>query len=468
MESMASAGPPLSLPGAGASLTHGPDVTFPLAIFNEQKAWARPYVSAQEEAREGARLLTCRETELMACMNSITDQPNWDRKVFDDEIVAKWRIEIVTPVPIKQDATAASADNEHDTDENSNHGGAPEGVSTTAAQDDGFSPRMFDWAIAELRYKARLLPNINCIEALDGVWKSDTIVPNSLQEKFRAAIDRLEDVPAKDLDWHPGSDGQVLDVVHPSIYPLVYGVRRVLTDSSHKCGVQDCLSWVGQGSIPSCSSNTRSRIGAEYSRHYQWLPSEIQCSPETRAVEIRSYINNLHPLEKDTAALYPLLEKLIESAIPLWNRTLSPFKTNTILPPRINDWSNSRDGYGYSLDNDEAPEQESDEEDNDFETRYEDWKATRSVAHPEPDPAGFREPSPRIREAYAEAFRKTDRIEQYWDVEPLVDLRRDDFGGGQRGRLQVIVKVADIHLTPEKPRFEGGNWHVEGMANESM
>ncbi|KAH0475959.1 MAG: uncharacterized protein KVP18_004443 [Porospora cf. gigantea A] len=38
-----------------------------------------------------------------------------------------------------------------------------------------------------------------------------------------------------------------------------------------------------------------------------------------------------------------------------------------------------------------------------------------------------------------------------------------------RGRpLQVIVKAANIHLTPEKPEYPGGAWHVEGMKNESI
>ncbi|KAH6592008.1 hypothetical protein BASA61_004742 [Batrachochytrium salamandrivorans] len=32
-----------------------------------------------------------------------------------------------------------------------------------------------------------------------------------------------------------------------------------------------------------------------------------------------------------------------------------------------------------------------------------------------------------------------------------------------RGRhLQVIVKLASIHLTPDKPRYNGGSWRIEG------
>ena len=34
--------------------------------------------------------------------------------------------------------------------------------------------------------------------------------------------------------------------------------------------------------------------------------------------------------------------------------------------------------------------------------------------------------------------------------------------------MQVIVKLANIQLTPEKPTYRGGSWHVEGMRNESI
>lgn len=29
--------------------------------------------------------------------------------------------------------------------------------------------------------------------------------------------------------------------------------------------------------------------------------------------------------------------------------------------------------------------------------------------------------------------------------------------------VQVIVKLANIYLTPEKPKYKGGVWHVEGV-----
>jgi hypothetical protein len=35
-----------------------------------------------------------------------------------------------------------------------------------------------------------------------------------------------------------------------------------------------------------------------------------------------------------------------------------------------------------------------------------------------------------------------------------------------RGRkIQCIIKLANIHLTPENPEYAGGSWHVEGAAS---
>jgi hypothetical protein len=34
--------------------------------------------------------------------------------------------------------------------------------------------------------------------------------------------------------------------------------------------------------------------------------------------------------------------------------------------------------------------------------------------------------------------------------------------------LQIIVKLASIELTPEKPEFPVGGWHIEGQMNEQI
>lgn len=90
------------------------------------------------------------------------------------------------------------------------------------------------------------------------------------------------------------------------------------------------------------------------------------------------------------------------------------------------------------------PKREPAETEEEFYRRYENWESSnRIVIHPEP-----------------ELFYPPAHIAE----REKVDLRRDYGHSG----LQIIVKLANIHLTPEKPRYEEGTWHVEGQLNEHI
>jgi hypothetical protein len=45
------------------------------------------------------------------------------------------------------------------------------------------------------------------------------------------------------------------------------------------------------------------------------------------------------------------------------------------------------------------------------------------------------------------------------EPDPIINLKEEYTKNG----LQIIVKLANIHLTPENPSYEGGSWHVEGQ-----
>jgi hypothetical protein len=86
--------------------------------------------------------------------------------------------------------------------------------------------------------------------------------------------------------------------------------------------------------------------------------------------------------------------------------------------------------------------------------RREEW--IRSVAHVvQPEPGDFHPPT--VRDHMVDEYFQHGTS----DLKPkkTVDLKRDY---AHRG-LQVIVKLANIELTPEKPDYEGGTWHVEGQ-----
>lgn len=59
----------------------------------------------------------------------------------------------------------------------------------------------------------------------NSVVKSDSLLPELLKNDLRAAFDKLRADQASNVDWHPQSNEQVQDLVHPSMYPFVYGIN---------------------------------------------------------------------------------------------------------------------------------------------------------------------------------------------------------------------------------------------------
>jgi hypothetical protein len=197
--------------------------------------------------------------------------------------------------------------------------------------------------------------------------------------------------------------------------------------------------------------------------------TNVSSKPQTRSlwyvlipIRITSYINNLHPWKH--RGLYKVIEDVISKSIPLWNITLAPFKTE-YSTPIYSGHPNSGlkteymrferitvDYVEYDPDQDlmslpDRPQREDDEDDDLYEDRIWQWElVTRRVI--QPDAGQFHPPTvpDNLRDEFFEPG--TDVLK----AEKTVDLRRDY---GHRG-LQVIVKLANIELTPDKPEYEGG------------
>ncbi|PPQ98971.1 hypothetical protein CVT24_003467 [Panaeolus cyanescens] len=364
-------------------------------------------------------LITLRELSMLQFMNAITDKPDWHIKVHDDTIAEKWKAEV-----------------------------------SAAGQD--FTEQMFEYCMQELRHKASFVPEPPAVPppiiVYDGnVVKSDNAVTTDVKKELQDAMQKFEDdIPLRLRDWHPFSDEQVLDLVHPSLFPLVYGTTRVLEKGTTT--LQDFAQRCGQGKVAPVPSEEELKESAPdyygfsyrelasktaYSRKFQWLPCEVDISGQD--ARITSYINNLHPREKK---IYELVEKIIDASIPLWEITLGPLQDKyPEFPPRRVVF----DGVEYDPDPENGPETDGpqqlpDEDEDDFWERRQEWiEATRQVVRPEPgDFTPHETPTLNIREKY-----------------------------GKTG-LQVIVKFANIVLTPEKPAYDGGSWHVEGQLNEHI
>ncbi|KAJ8073542.1 hypothetical protein PM082_011818 [Marasmius tenuissimus] len=392
--------------------------------------------------------ITIREKNMLAVMNEITDKPEWEVKVFDDAIVGKWKEEALSR----------------------------EGVD--------FSEKMFDYCMQELRDKTTRFSKTGRVLVLDSeacVVKSDWAIPTSLADELKTAVKSLEDVPSHVKDWHPGSDEKVLDLVHPSLYPLIYGKTRVLSSGSipletclQACGddrgvvppkpdrqyltlglhSDEMFNGVSRGPLGRPNISILHLTGADreptldyWSDSYQWLPCEVAFGDDDQ-VRVASYINNLHP--EHHRNLYSVLEKYIARTIPLWNDCLSYFNDTGVLYPRDSrlritvkslDWEYPL-GMNRPRDDDD---EDSEDEDFDEDARYEKdqrWlEASRFLIKPEP--------------------------KDFTPIDPVVtrvDLRRDWAKEG----IQVITKLANIELSPEKPEYEGGTWHVEGQLNEHI
>ncbi|MFE5792628.1 DUF4246 domain-containing protein [Streptomyces sp. NPDC056503] len=322
---------------------------------------------------------TLREVEMTECSAHIRAKPGWFEKMNDADIVARW---------------------------------------TREAVDQGLTEAQVRYVLAELAHYAALRDGRTGVEvsAVDGVWQSDALVDDGLRSRLREAVRVLEQVPEAERDWHPGSDGQVLDLVHPSLFCLVRGVS----------GAPD-QAW---------RNPTNHYSKYEFSEKFQWLPTDVEVGADGD-VAFLSYVNNVHP--EAHRELNAVLPELFDRMRPLLENVLTDLRHPR--PLRI-----EADPYGWY----------------DSEPRR-------------PDRSSFGDEA-----AYAEACRAWERAQDDWwenrrpvvpdapaftppespDASARVDLR------GRR--LQVIVKLATLHLTPEKPEYAGGSWHVEGMLNERI
>ncbi len=75
---------------------------------------------------------------------------------------------------------------------------------------------------------------------------------------------------------------------------------------------------------------------AYWSRTYQWLPANLAFQDDG-TVRFTSYINNLHP--KRHLDIYRLVEKLVDIAIPAWERVI-------VVTPPLDEAGQSQKRFG--------------------------------------------------------------------------------------------------------------------------
>ncbi|KAJ2751495.1 hypothetical protein GGI19_004446 [Coemansia pectinata] len=277
----------------------------------------------------------------------------------------------------------------------------------------------FRYVLDVLAYYSSLhFPNSDLrFSAADGAWFSDTLIDAETTKKLRDYAAVLESVPDLQKDWHPDVRSRMLNLIDPSLYPLIYDRSWLCRQSSTAAG----------DSGPEYYLPVVVKKQALYaSDKFSWLPSEFRVD-DAGAVTIESYINNLHPVKH--AALYPVIAHVFSKFLPLLEQVLTD-----LVHPHV---------PGVELD------------------LYECY----DYGGPEPE---------RGRRPYYEYLEELECWEEdasYVDPKPkrFVAPERPVNPYKLRGRrLQAVVRMSNIELTSEKPTYGGKSWSVAGLDNERI
>ncbi|SGY88920.1 BQ5605_C134g13388 [Microbotryum silenes-dioicae] len=381
---------PLVSAGAKHRLRHTP------SEFQPQKHIGGVVWLMFEAAATAWSPYTLHEIEMKALSYSIrSNKADWQTKRLSREIRTKWAME----------ALEQSAEKAH------------MAFKQMTLERQPLTFWMVDYVLEELEQHARMERVVDGQwreSCFDAIFESDRLIPDGLRSALIRQVAKLENVPEEQKDWHPGSKKQVLDLVHPSLYPLVYKqsvVRKSLDGEMQPGTTAASAVTLAEAPAPKPSSTSAIPTGFDdadetsyLSSQYQWLPSNFTLD-ENGGVSIDGYINNLHPDD---------------------HADFSEFDEDK--------WMEN-----YGSDFEEAIIQDA------LDEARERWEMSREITLPAP--RGVFHPAPE------DAIRR--KIEN-----PTFTIK---------GRtVQVIVKLANIVLTPDQPTYTGGVWHVEGMKNESI
>ncbi|GLB44156.1 putative protein of unknown function (DUF4246) [Lyophyllum shimeji] len=161
--------------------------------------------------------------------------------------------------------------------------------------------------------------------------------------------------------------------------------------------------------------------------------------------------NNLHPEKhKD---LYAVTEQVIARAIPLWNLSLTPVRL-PLVSNRIKFKCPEYDMYLEDMSDSEGP-------------RREDAKMSTNEKSAEKNGSATCRTSSNRNLGILSLVSVPPHLEDQYPIEGPRELKPDNtvdiWREYEEDGLQIIAKLANIHLTPEKPEYEGGTWHVEGQ-----
>ncbi|RBR12845.1 hypothetical protein FVER53590_30334 [Fusarium verticillioides] len=401
-----------------------------------------------------ANTLTNRELCIVRIISEFTNKPDWWIKVLDGTIASRWKTE---SLKFDQGQYLRYGD---------------------------FTTAMADACIEEMKLKVTIYQKTKLLPVYDyiaAIVKSDHLIPEDTWQALKQGVEILEDVPAAGEDRHPGRDGKVLKLVHPSMYPLIESYINNLHPTEHAAlypiiekFIEEALPawdivyrWLEE--FPTQRLTTEEarvrcrsrRTCANTSEHvYTALARPTQDGEPHRGQYDKDYsdsvISDQGVSNSDDNASLKVSYQWGEPERTL-NATLQRF-------PKKTDQSDSEyetEEYDSSEDSD-IPDSESEYEDGEQEERDLKHVSKKEVKRRElrwfykTHPVVAPEPSPQHELKFCAEDVKSMGI--FHSTLPETGPKR----------LQVIVKLANIHLTQENPNYPFGSWHTEGQMNEQI
>jgi len=243
-------------------------------------------------------------------INIITSKPNWETKITDAKIVKKWKSELVQQNVneiyldlvidlLKQYQKSKENEYEDDCDYdwvvelgvNANDIGIARDCKCVCNvcqmkernENDSDSDDNND-DDTECTCTENKLVTKKRNFMLGFISQNNNLINPKIKNAFLKNVVKFQHtVP---LDFHPGSNNQVVDLVHPSMYCYVKGVT------------------------PTKKTINKNII-------FQWLPSEFNV--DNGKVSIKSYINNLDPVNVD---LYVSIANIFEKFVPKFEEVM--------------------------------------------------------------------------------------------------------------------------------------------------
>ncbi|KAF7114773.1 hypothetical protein CNMCM5793_000312 [Aspergillus hiratsukae] len=232
---------------------------------------------------------------MLELINTITERPDWHVRIFQQDELARWQEDAISSSSLINDQT-------------------------------------WSWCLKELQDKATDFEKRGYVLVLNtgsGVCKSDTAISATTQSQLQdAAVSLIRDL-CRQTQFPTVCNPAVVNLIDPSLFPLVYGRTKVLT-GGQPCGMDEG-SWSSHLQESEIATErppfaqerawAHLRLNCIWSTRFQWLPCEVEFigPPGSTEVRITSYINNLHPTNRN---MYSAIEAVLSSSTKQWNEIL--------------------------------------------------------------------------------------------------------------------------------------------------